>query len=59
MAEFIRWTVRNVSPDTVEMIAQVAEISDFCFGELLNQAVEFWYDALPEEDDDVSPLDVS
>ena len=47
-----RWTVRNVDPVAVQLLEEIAETSGACFGELLSEAIETWYDQLPEEDEE-------
>ncbi len=56
MSEY-RWTVRNVDPDAVELIEEVAETSGSMFGELLTDAIETWYNQLPEEDEEPEESD--
>ena len=48
MADTIRWTVRNIEQNTIDMIAEVHETSGITYGELLNEAVLSWYESLPE-----------
>jgi len=45
-----RWTVRNVDPEAIQLLEEVSETSGLTFGELLTDAIETWYDGLPEED---------
>jgi len=47
-----RWTVRNVDPEVVDLLKEVSETSGGCYGELLTEAIETWYDGLPFEDDE-------
>lgn len=47
-----KWTVRQISEQTINRIAEVSEESGYTYGELLDQAVEDWYDHLPCEDDE-------
>lgn len=53
MQESKRWTVRNVDPETIQIINQMREFSGFTAGELLNEAVSDWYENLEEDDEDV------
>ena len=53
-----RWNVRNVSKETIAKVCEVAECSGFSFGELVDQAVEVWYEALPVEES-VTPFRTS
>jgi hypothetical protein len=46
-----KWTVRGVDPDVIDMLHDVAGNSGMTIGETLNEAVTFWYDALPDGDD--------
>ena len=48
MADITRWTIRNIERDTIDIIAEVHEISGMSYGELLNEAVLSWYQLLPE-----------
>ncbi|MCA8940285.1 MAG: hypothetical protein KDB07_10770 [Planctomycetes bacterium] len=45
-----RWNIRNVSKETIAKVREVAECSGYSFGELIDQAVEVWYEALPVEE---------
>ena len=50
-----KWTVRNVTPEALEMLQEVSQNSGAPMGELLSDAVADWYQRLPEtteEDDD-------
>ena len=55
MTESTRWTVRNVSLETIRKIADVCESTAeskgicFCYGALLDEAVDYWYRALPKQ----------
>jgi hypothetical protein len=59
MSNAIRWTVRGIKQSTIDMIAEVRETSGGSYGELINEAVETWYDSLPEATDDEACLDGS
>ena len=51
----IRWTVRGIRPETLDMLANIQETSGGNYGEFINEAVAQWYEFLPdatEEDDD-------
>ncbi len=52
-----RWTVRNVDPEAIELIEEIAETSGCTFGELVTDAIETWYEQLPEEDDETDESD--
>lgn len=54
----IRWTVRGVTPVTLDMIHEVAAASEITFGEALNEAVKTWYDGLEDESDE-EDIDIS
>ena len=43
-----RWTVRNFEPHVLGLLWEVREASGVSFGELLTEAVETWYQGLPE-----------
>ena len=44
-----RWTIRNVDETTREKVNEVRETSGLNIGELIDEAVEFWYLNLPYE----------
>jgi hypothetical protein len=48
MSHAIRWTVRNIEQNTIDIIAEVHETSGITYGELLNEAVLSCYESLPE-----------
>jgi len=50
-----RWTVRNLDPLVLGLLWEVRETSGVPFGELLTEAIETWYQGLPE--DEGSPSD--
>jgi hypothetical protein len=53
----IRWTVRGIRQETLDMLANIQETSGGNYGEFINEAVAQWYDLLPdanEENDDVA-----
>ena len=53
----MKWTIRNVEPEAIEMIAIMAEKSGWKYGALISDAIAVWYDALPYEDEvDDEPL---
>ncbi len=57
MTDAIRWTVRGIRPETLEMLAIVRQTSEGTFGEFVNEAVAQWYELLPdaaEEDDEAA-----
>ena len=57
MTDTIRWTVRGIRPETLEMLAIVRQNSEGTFGEYVNMAVAIWYESLPdaaEEDDEAA-----
>lgn len=45
-----RWTIRGIDPDVIDMVHEVADTSNLTIGEVLNEAIIEWYDALPFED---------
>ena len=49
MQEHYRWTVRGIDEHCVAMVAEVSETSGLAYGTLLNEAISFWYEALPVE----------
>ena len=54
MSEFIRWTVRGIPKDTIAIIEEIHSLSGERYGELVNEAIRFWYDSLPGADDEYS-----
>ena len=44
-----RWTVRNMDPEAIDLIEEVASTSGLCFGELASEAIFSWYENLPED----------
>ena len=46
----IRWTVRGIRQETLDMLAIVRQNSEGSFGEYVNEAINFWYSSLPEVD---------
>ena len=55
----MKWTIRNIEPDAVAMIAETADTSGRSFGDLVSEAIAFWYDSLPYEDDAAAEVDRS
>jgi hypothetical protein len=53
MQDFKRWTVRNVDPETIEIINLMRVSSGMTAGELLDEAVSDWYENLEEDDEEV------
>ncbi len=43
-----RITIRNVDPEAADMLREVAVESGETLGELFDQAVQYWYERLPE-----------
>ncbi len=59
MTDAIRWTVRGIKQNTIDMIAEVQGTSGGSYGELINEAVLTWYDSLPEiHEEDTSTGDL-
>jgi hypothetical protein len=46
----IKWTVRGVGREAISKLHEVKDISGESLGELLTEAVEFWYESLPSEE---------
>ncbi len=44
-----KWTLRNVSEDARAMVVEVHEVTGIPYGRLVTEAIERWYDGLPEE----------
>lgn len=49
MIEENRWTIRNVTKDARAMVDEVHDLTGIPYGRLLTDAIEAWYDELPEE----------
>ena len=47
--EECRWTVRGVDRDAIKLLKQVAQDSEIPIGEILSDAIYYWYEDLPEE----------
>ena len=45
-----KWTVRGVDREAISKLHEVKDISGESLGELLTEAVEFWYECLPSEE---------
>lgn len=52
MSDSKRWTIRNVDPETIEIINLVRAQSGATAGELVSEAILDWFENLEEEDDD-------
>jgi hypothetical protein len=53
----MKWTIRNIEPDAVAMIAETADTSGRSYGDLVSEAIAFWYDSLPYENEEaLEPL---
>ena len=53
----IRWTVRGIRSETLDMLANIQETSGGNYGDYINEAVAQWYELLPdanEEDDEAA-----
>ena len=46
----IRWTVRGISPETLNMLSIVQETSGGSYGQYVNMAITTWFDSLEEDD---------
>lgn len=55
----MKWTIRNIEPDAVAMIAETADTSGRSYGNLVSEAIAFWYDSLPYEGDEAAKVDRS
>ena len=53
MDEKRRWSLRGVTGRTIERVSEVSRLSGHSHGELIDEAVSYGYDQLPEENDDV------
>ena len=47
--ENTKWTVRNVPLETKKKLLEVKQVSGGTFGELLAEAIDYWFEALPED----------
>lgn len=51
MSTISKWTVRELPTDTLIKLREVREVSPgTTMADLIEQAVEFWYDSLPTEE---------
>ncbi len=50
-------TIRSVKKSTYAMLQEVQSASNIPLGVLLDEAVEFWFDHLPEEDGTPEDMD--
>jgi len=57
MTNVEKWTVRNITPQALEMLHEVRQHSGTPLGELLSEAVAEWYAALPYDDDEDDRVD--
>lgn len=48
----IRWTVRGIRQETLDMLAIVRQNSEGTFGDYVNEAVAQWFDSLPNADEE-------
>ena len=48
----IRWTVRGICPNTLDMLANIQQTSGGNYGEFINEAVAQWYEFLPDANED-------
>jgi hypothetical protein len=44
-----KWTVRGVDPESIRKIREVKSVSGGALGELVSEAIDFWFDCLPED----------
>jgi hypothetical protein len=51
-----QWSIRNVAPEARDMVLEVMEVSAISAGEAVTQAIEFWYDSLPEADEEIEHI---
>ena len=49
---FIRWTVRGINPETLNMLSIVRETSGGSYGQYVNMAITTWFDSLEEDNED-------
>ena len=52
-----KWSVRGVDPESVKKLMEVKKVSGGALGQLLNEAIDFWYDSL-ETVDESSAADI-
>jgi len=52
-----KWSVRNVSHEAIEKLHNVQHTSGGLLGELVSEAINDWFDHLPEEPDIEEPIE--
>ena len=52
MTEEVRWSVRGVEVEALEMLREVYDECCCPMGYLLSEAIRVWYDGLPEEEEE-------
>ena len=46
----VKWSVRGVDPESVRKLMEVKQISGGVLGELVSEAIDFWFDCLGTDD---------
>ncbi len=49
-----RWTVRNVEPGNLRLLEEIKGTTGRCYGDLINEAIEYWYESLPEDEQEAT-----
>ena len=47
----LRWSVRGIGAESVERLAEVKQTCGWPYGDLVNEAIAFWFERLPAESD--------
>lgn len=48
----MRWTIRGIDEDVIELVREIAEDNQMTFGECVSEAIETWYEGLADADDE-------
>ena len=48
----MRWTLRGIDTETRAIVREIAELNGITHGDCVNEAVELWFSALLEDDEE-------
>lgn len=49
----LRWSVRGIELSSIDRLAEVKDTCGVPYGELVNEAIDFWFTHLPVESDQI------